>query len=272
MSTKLVTRNYIDTTTLTANTSVNPNNDAMLDTLPLDNVKLVSKSLVARSKNADTLSITGVLLEAKNVDSFIICGYNFTEGTQYQLALYGDSDQQFLLWSTGLQTITASNAGEDIYYGISYLPVYFTEMAVYSFKLTLINSTTNPLDYFQIYRLCFGNSESTSVGAALNHRLTYNDKSLQYRTESGTLRTDTIKKNKQIEFNLNNILESERADLVRTLANVGKQDEFFISTFDSSCDSDKDKAYRGLVKLIRVPRYTEYAYGIYNTKILVEEV
>jgi predicted DNA-binding WGR domain protein len=273
MATKLLTRNYINNAALFANSVTHTDNDAMHNTLPIDNVKLLSKSLVARSKDATTLSITGQLAQAELVDSFIICGHNLTVGCQYQLSLYSDFAQANQVWSTGgYVAITSDTIGADIYYDISYLPIYFDEVNAASFKLVLVNSTSDPLNYFQIYRLCFGNSVAPSIGAALQHKLTYNDQSKQYRTESGTLRTDIIKKNKQIEFNLNNIVESERAELLRTLARVGKQEEFFISTFASSCDSDKDKEYRGLVKIKRVPRYTEYANGIYNTKVVVEEV
>ena len=272
MATRFLTRNYADTSSFTTSNYTFPSN-AMFDELPIENVTKLSKSLVARSRDATPLTIYGSLVDVQTINSLVICGHNFSIGTSVAMDLYADDSFTPANWLYGESfTIDQYSEGQDIYDGISYLPFWFTDIGIKAFKITIFNSATYPTNYFQIYRLCVGNAITTRVGAALNNSITYADKSLQYRTESGTLRTDNLKAHKRIEFDLTNLVESERPDLVRTLADVGKQKEFFISVFDSTCNSTKDYDYRGLVKLIRVPRYVEYANNIYSSKILVEEV
>ena len=50
------------------------------------------------------------------------------------------------------------------------------------------------------------------------------------------------------------------------------RDDFFISLFPNSCNKTRELDYSGIVKLTKIPKYTEYAQNYYSAKYIVEEI
>jgi hypothetical protein len=270
MATRFLTNNYIDICAFSDNSDFNTVTTWHTE-LPLDNVKKLSKSYVARSVDSNAKSIYGLFSEEISLNCFIICGHNFLEGVTCNLSLY--SDRFTTLVKSINITIDSSYQYDSSSLSMTNLPIWITptQNNIFSFKLTLTKNSA-PINYFQIYRMFAGEYNQFSVGAALGNSRYFKDTTEQYRTDAGTLRSDYTVPSKIIEFDISAIKESERSDLSRALAYVGKRKEFFISTFAESCNTKKDIDFSGVVKLTKVPKYIEFANNIYNSKIQVEEV
>ena len=267
---RLLLENLIDTSAITPVPDVRA-------TLGVENLKQSSRSLVMRSANlgpSNTLTIFGILADPSTIDSFVIGDHNFNVGTSYRLDLYSDATYSSLAYSSGNLLVTANSAATDPDSFKYNIPIWFDEyMGIGSFKLTLVNPTSpNNMNYFQIGRLFTGNTIATRIGVSFGHNLYWKENTLQYRTEAGTLRSDFITANKVIEFSINTIYESERSQLQRALALTGKRKDFFISLFPESCDENYQIDYSGIVKMTRIPRYSEFAPSFYSSKYIVEEI
>ena len=66
--------------------------------------------------------------------------------------------------------------------------------------------------------------------------------------------------------------ETDRTTIQNALRKVGLRKDFFISLFPEDVDNEKIVDYSGIVKLTKVPRYTEYAPKYYKSKYIMEEV
>jgi hypothetical protein len=271
MATRWVTINYIDEAALFTNLEDRVD-DNTYPQLSVNNLKRLSKSLVTRSLSSSSFNIYGVLTQPETVNCFIICGHNFTEGTDISLQFYYDNsldiDSRIYNYSTQITSANAEQSGI-----MTNLAIWLdTPISIASFNLSMSVSITNPTNYFQIYKLFCGNYFQSRVSASLGNIWYYKDGSNQYRTDAGSLRTDIVASPKSFEFSLNTITEIERSQLQRELAKVGMRKEFYISAFKNSCESDKEVDYSGVVKLTRIPSYSEIIDNIYSGSLAVEEV
>lgn len=264
MATRFILNNFIDLATLGLNSGT-----SVVNNFSLDNVKLLPKSSIVRFTNSSFASFYGKLNEAKTINSFCICGHNFIEGTTLILRLYDNTTRTFPYVHQEIVVLNSETAHDNTTY-MNNLAIWLNPIeGILSFDLTIVSSIPQ---YYEIYRLFMGNYIQTEVGASLNNIWYLSDTSKQFRTEGGTLRTEKSGLNKHIEFDLSTIREIERSELQYNLALVGKRKEFFISVFSNSCDYQLEKDYSAVVKMSRIPSYSEYAYNIYNSKIVVEEV
>lgn len=247
-------------------------NNPMYPGLPLDYVKVVSKSYVARTTTNSATIITGSLSGVYPLSAFVIFNHNFTEGVEYKLDLFSTNDTGLPPdYTTGTLSVGSLEAITGDIHELNSLPIYFPEILIKTFQLTLINSIANPISYFQIYRLFTGNYIEPEIGVSLNSNIYWQTKTKQYRTDAGTLRSDVISPSKTIEFRISPTNETDRVELQRTLSSIGKRTEFFIDLFHG-CSGQKPIDYRGLVKLKRVPKFTEFAENYYRSNYIVEEV
>ena len=262
-----------------SNTTLGISSGAVHSELPVDNVKETSKSRITRSTNASSFSIIGNLIDPANVTGFVIGGHNFTTGTTYQLILYSLPDQggtPISYTNSGPHTIIQEEAAintDEFQYNI---PIWIEDSSgnpvyVSSFKLSLLVGTST-LSYFQIGRLFLGEAIELNIGVSFGHNIYWKENSSQYRTEAGTLRTDIFTPSKVLEFSLNTIYESERSNLQRSLASIGKRTEFYISLFPGDCLISKELEYSGIVKMTKIPRFSEFATQFYSSKYVVEEI
>lgn len=264
MATRFLLEDYIQTATLTANPFAYAG-------LPITNLRELSKSLVSRIPNSGTgvIEISAILAISKDINCIVIAGHNLTTNTVIQLNFYSDTSKTIQIHT---ETISPS---------IELVTPHDTSMLVLPIWLQLINNvnaisiTFSNINtpYLQIYRIMVGKYIESTIGASKNSVWSYKDPSEQYRTESGTLKTDYKKPYKVMSFDLGTINEGERSILSRSLAKVGKQKAFYISVFKSGCSGNyKEIDYSGIVKLTKIPTYTEFAHNYYSSKIEVEEI
>lgn len=255
--------NAVDSATLTTN-------QLIFDGLPLENVKKLSKSLVMRTQTNAQLTINGLFAGRQQISSFIIAGHNFIPTVTYQLILYSvpTDDPNYIVYNSGVLNVTEEQYG--VGERINYISLWFEEYTTLFFKL-IINKNGTSIPYFQIYRLFAGNYVETDINIDLDNSIFWNEDTNQYRTDFGTLRSDISYPYKTIDFNFSTMLESERERIQLELAKVGMRKEFYLDIFPTST-TQKGVDYRGIFKLKKVPKFSEYAQNIYRSDYTVEEV
>lgn len=276
---RFLTNNYIDDAYLTctlASDTYNPitgfSTIQDISTLPVSNIKYISKARVLRTIDNTSSSINGILESELPITCFILNGHNLTDGTTIDINLY--SDPFFTTLSNTLQHIvTTKECACNNTLTQTNLAIWTTPYnSIRSFRIYFTNTGSPSVDYFQLSKLFIGNYIETQVGVSKGYSLQWEDDTKQYRTEAGTLASDYIAPRKVFEFSLDTIVESERANLQRSLGKVGMQKEFFVSMFPEITSEQREIDYRGVVKLTKVPIYKEYANNIYNARYVLEEV
>lgn len=300
---RMVTDNYIDTSILSATPTLST-------TLNQENLKNVSRAKVTRSTSASIQEISGIFNEEKTVSSIIIGRHNFPEGTLYRAILYSDNAYTTSIYDTGNLVISADELGSDLWtwgdflWGATawgadrqieafapkanlahWLP---SEVQARSFKLIIdvpvssgglfpMNKTYYPIytgtnTHFEIGRLIIGKYIEPTYNTSYGHNISWVEDTKQYRTDAGTLRSDISLPNRRFEFDIGTMTEIDRTLIQNALRRVGLRKDIFISLFPEDPDVTKQIDYSGIVKLVKVPTYTEYAPKYYKSKYIMEEV
>jgi len=86
------------------------------------------------------------------------------------------------------------------------------------------------------------------------------------------LRSDNSIPYRKFEFNIGTITEADRILLQHELRNAGLRRDLFISLFPEDVSLEKKSDYSGIVKMTKVPKFTEFAQNYYKAKYIMEEV
>jgi len=263
--------NYIDSAYLTCTSYSDMAVKKDSTTLPVENIKYISKSRVLRTIDNTETSINGVIKTELPVSSLVLNGHNFTEGTTVTIYLYSDLEYTLLLGSEShvltsddcacLNTLTQTN-----------LVLWFTEYAsVRSFRIKFTNSGTPSLDYFQVSRVFLTAYVEADINVSRGNTIFWNSNTKQYRTEGGSLSSNTTKSVKAFNFELDLVSETKRPRIFKELAGVGMRKDFFFSIFPE-CTGDIVKDYSGLVKLKKPLAITEFQNNLYKSNFSLEEI
>jgi hypothetical protein len=136
-------------------------------------------------------------------------------------------------------------------------------------EFTVASDTGIP--YFEVGRLIMGEYEEPTYNISYNHTMTWDENTSQYRAGSGTLRSDNPTVNKKFEFNINTIPEADRITLYKEFSEIGLTKDFYISMFPNDNSYDKELDYSGIVKLTKIPKYTNFITGYYKSSFVMEE-
>ena len=127
------------------------------------------------------------------------------------------------------------------------------------------------INYFEIGRIFLGNHIEPAYGISANHSISWDENTNQYRPSAGTLQSDISTINKRFEFSLNTIPESDRIDLHKQLLELGLSKDFFISIYTDDNSITKEDDYSGIVKLVDIPKYTQFLPLWYKSNYVIEE-
>jgi len=200
----------------------------------------------------------------------------------------------FLAWDSGILNVTSEYVGSTVWewgaflWGIDawgsdklandytppaniveWLPTVQTGIKGFRLDIYLAGGNTS---YFEIGRIIIGKYIQPTYNIGYGHSLTWEENTKQYRTEAGSLRSDISIPFRKFEFNLGTITETDRVLLQHELRNVGLRKDIFISLFPEDDSLDKKTDYSGIVKMTKVPRFTEFAQNYYKAKYIMEEV
>ena len=128
------------------------------------------------------------------------------------------------------------------------------------------------MPYYEVCRLYLGPYLEPAYNLSAGHGVSWSENTTQYRTTSGTLRSDIVTTNKAFQFSLVTIPESDRVVLHKQLITKGLSEDFYISMFPEDTNSTKEIDYSGMVKLTKMPKYTNYINSYYKSNFVMEEV
>ena len=246
-------------------------------------------------ENPGTQEIRGLQLPVISVNAIVLGRHNFPSGTTLRIYLYeGQTWDSFdLLYDSGILTVTDTDAGSaavgwgdflwgTIAWGQDYLSDEFAPSRNYvhwittgaisnvgCWKIVLDVPTTTELE---VGRLFLGQYIEPTYNLSLDHKLSWEEHTTQYRTEGGTLRSDIATPVRKIEFELGTIHASDRPELQSGLRYVGMRKDFYISLFPEDTNQDRITDYSGIMKLTKVPVMQEFAPLYYKSKYVMEEV
>ena len=86
------------------------------------------------------------------------------------------------------------------------------------------------------------------------------------------MRSDGLSPYRKIDFSLKTISEADRPDLQTGFRTVGLRRDFYMSLFSDDNSLDKQEDYNGIMKLTKIPKFTEFNYNYYTSKYTMEEV
>ena len=200
----------------------------------------------------------------------------------------------FLAWDSGILNVTEESIGSDIWewgsflwgteaWGSSRSIVEFApaanivewistvQIGIRGFKIDIYKAG-GVVSYFEVGRLFVGNYIQPTYNIGYGHSLTWEETTKQYRTDAGSLRSDISLPFRKFEFSLGTITEADRISLQQELRSAGLRKDIFVSLFPEDASNDKKIDYSGIVKMTRVPKFTEFAQDYYKAKYTMEEV
>jgi hypothetical protein len=291
------TRTAIESLTTVTNDEV-----GFESTLPVTNLQKISKSQLARTSTNTNTQIRGKFNGAKNISAFILGRHNLPINTRYRFRLYNNSTfteptlydsldtQEYKI--TDIQKGSKLIAWGDFIWGDviwaadeavtsefappANLEFWFNpaENGALSYKLDLYKGWFEPaiVTQFEIGRLFIGDYIEPTYNFSYGHGMQWQENTKQYRTESGTLRSDTAVPYREFSFELKTITESDRVLLQHQFRDVGLRKDFYMSMFSTDTHLEKQKDYSAIVKITKVPKFTEFITEYYNSKYTMEEI
>lgn len=276
---------------------------------PINNVQNSFRNSYAKSVNNTNIEIVGEFDKFRPISCLAIGRHKLPINTRYRLRLYNDAtgEDRYLKYDTGFLLVETdlTNLAEEfdpdvtlvtwlpdiidsiIYFKLNFYieneTLYYTNTnasipATNSSFIDTNDANTNAAEdislaeYFEFGRLFIGKYTEVLYNLSYGHKLTWEENTKQYRPGSGTLRSDNRDPFRKIEFNLSTIPEVDRPELQQGFRTVGLRRDFFLSLFPTDDSLDKQEDYSGIVKLTKVPIFTEFANNYYTSKYIIEEV
>ena len=184
---------------------------------------------------------------------------------------WGDFAWGSVPWGSNIDDAATNIANNLVYWIVDSNDDELLINNVKGFRIILKKGTATAINYFELGRLMIGNFIEPTYNISYGHGLSWTEKTKQYRTELGSLRSDRGIPYRKFEFNLNTISEADRVVLQVELANVGLRSDIFLSFFPCN-DADKGEHYSGIVKMTKIPKFTEFQSNWYRSKYVMEEV
>jgi hypothetical protein len=273
---RFIMHNHADLATLSA--SPTP-----LTTLPVENIQKVPRSKIMRSSSAATTTINGDFASTKTVSAMVLGRHNLTKNCTVTFNIYSGASQTSLLATSGPVTVTeimAYEAASVLEYQDIKSIAWFSKDGngdklaytnVLSFSI-VINPGTGSNSYFDVGRIMVGDYIQPTYNLSNGYTLSYEEETKQFRTASGTLRSDMSLPYKTFTFNLDTVSETDRGILLEAFADVGLRKDFFLSIFPECINEQKQLDYSGIMKLSKTPTFTGIQSSWYKTKYTMDEV
>ena len=274
---RFITHNLGDTATALSATSE-------VAALPIENVQLVPRSKVWRSTSGVAQTITGDFAASSSISGFVLGRHNLTEDSTVVITLHdaiggGGS----IIETSGTITVSAQQAYESAsaleFQDLRNISYFWTnpdgtkdlQTGVLSYKVVIApGGGTNT--FFDVGRIIVGDYIEPTYNISYGFGVTWDEKTKQYRTDSGSLRSDVAIPYKLLTFDLKTISEVDRVILGEAFADVGKRKDFFVTMFPDDTSDAKAADFSGIVKLNKMPKYTGIQCDWYNSKYTMEEV
>lgn len=254
-------------------------------TLPIENVQDMSRGKIFRTTGTTT-TITITFPTTYTVSAVSLGNHNFTAGTNIDIDFFNGTagSGSNLGGTTSTYVVSAEEAAETddaiTYADIKNINWYKENATTHVLEpiagarsVTIAIAQGAGLNTtFDVGRIIIGDAVEATYNISYGHYLSFEEPTIQYRTDSGSLRSDMALPYKKLEFNMNTLSETDRQVLQRGFADVGKRRDFTVSVFPCDDTEEKKTDYSGIVKLTRIPRFQEFQHNWYKAKYVMEEV
>lgn len=248
-------------------------------TLPIENVQDMSRGKIFRSTTTTSV-ITITFPTTYTISTFTVGNHNLTLNDTIAYTFYDGINGTGTSLHSGNFQITSDGAKEtasDIIYSDIKNATYYKENANNVLEpqtgvRSVVLFVSRASGVVDIGRIIIGDAVEATYNISYGHYLSFEEPTTQYRTDSGSLRSDMALPYKRFEFNMNTMSESDRQVLQRGFADVGKRRDFTVSVFPCDDIEEKKIDYSGIVKLTRIPKFQEFQHNWYKAKYVMEEV
>lgn len=158
-----------------------------------------------------------------------------------------------------------------IYGGGAYGVVWFTVAAVQKLVIDIID-TTNTEGYVEAACLVTGAHWTPDRNAEYGAEASFKDLTNNYRTDSGSLRSDIGTRHKTLKFDLKVMTPQDRATFWRIVKGAGLSIPIFISLFPENSDAELEQNHQVYGKLSSISSIMAASYNIYSAPCEIEEI
>lgn len=210
--------------------------------LAASNLQTDIKTEIWRSTST-TATLTATWGGSYNASCVSLPFSNLTPTATMRVQCYTLSGDSSAVLDTGNVLCCAANTGFVPTFGGTYATVWFAQTSVQKIVIT-ITDTANTAGYVQAGRLVIGtywtpdrDPESDSV------KLTMQDDSKPFRSESGNLWTDRGPMYKKLSLDLQVMTQNDRNAIWRIVAGNGLTTSFFMSVMAQSSDAMEEQLH-----------------------------
>lgn len=287
---RIIKNNAADSATISATSTASG--------FSVNNLKSDTKSLVWRSVDLTTQTLTLTWSAAQLIDSVAMAFTNLISGSTIRIKLFSETSDSVPILDTGEianeYTYPPPAGFSSIglisfaYGGGAYMSAFFSEKVCK--KVTIeINSDdlrgwitsfydwyfsspidANPDGYIEISRLIVGKSWQPERNTAYGLVIGSTDASEMLRTDAGNLVIDRRTAHKTVSLNMNFMTENDKRNLNNLIRLVGKNKPVFLSIFPS--DGGERNQSGQIYGILDDAPIDLWNYRLYSTKLNFTEV
>ena len=243
---------------------------------PISNILNPRKGAIYRSTGT-TASITITWASAITTNCVILPITNLTSSATVRARMYNVSDVVLLDTGNILSVKNSDNntglgVNNFILGGSNYAVVWFnTTTAVTKIVIDIVN-TGNPAGFLEVSSILTGEYWSPTYNTGFGITVGYEDASVQERTESGDLLTETNYIYKTLSFDLEYMNSTDRDIMLGIIRRVGKRGSIFVSIFPEDTEAGKEATYQIYGKFKDLATITHPIFSMYATSVSIEEI
>lgn len=165
------------------------------------------------------------------------------------------------------ESTTSVFSGQTVGYGGGkYIAKYFTPTAgTTSFTITFSSSV-------KVSKFIVGNYWSPKYNTGYGVQVGYTDNTNVERLQSGDQYVTLAPRNKQLQFELQYMDESDKFQLFDIIKSIGKAKPIFISIFPEHSDQQKEQMYMIYGRLSNISNISYVMYTMYASSLQLEEI
>ena len=272
--------NAVDTATIT------DGNANILSTLPQDNLKKSQRTKVVRTSNTSDL-----ILEldwggsGKNLSGIGLMRHNLQSTATWQIQIYDGVNQTgTLIYDSGVVSPIPPKSLGDLDWGVdplgasvfdgwdegnAFSTIWFTQVTGLSMRVT-ISDATNTDGYLQASRLFAGVASTPIVNTSFGLQSSWEEGTQQFRSEGGSLRSDSKPQFRQINLTLGYLEAGERSGFFENVRVVGLRKDFLVSVFPEY-NGAQERDYTMACKLSSMPKFEYWAHNTHRLSMNLVE-
>lgn len=273
---RLIYNNVADTSILTTGTTISATN------YPASNLNKDAKSMVWRSNNTTTDTITMTWTTDQVVNAIILPFTNLSVTCTMAITLYSDTAGATNIGTysaaacvpAALDTYNSQATGNYVYSygGGTTARRYITKVTnCRKIVITLVDSS-NSAGYLEVSRCIVGSYWSPKYNTSFGLEVGVVDSSTVSRTQSGNIITDAGTINKTLNLPLGFMNTADRDALFAIMRTNGMRKSLYVSTFPEDTDGNKEQIYQIYGRLSSLATIVHPMFTQYTSSLQIEEV